>query len=137
MIPPPQPDSITFTFLLGGKSVCGQEQRPDRCEDCSEMPNCVLDCFYDALSKGVGCASQSSAPTEREPQCLCETCCMTVEQCRGQQLRQASPAPTEQDERDKVLDKICKICPLLDERPEICEECVVYSVRTPTPEAQR
>jgi len=66
MIPPPQPDSITFTFLLGGKSVCGQEQRPDRCEDCSEMPNCVLDCFYDALSKGVGCASQSSAPTERE-----------------------------------------------------------------------
>ena len=66
MIPPPQPDSITFTFLLGGKSGGGQEQRPDRCEDCSEMPNCVLDCFYDALSKGVGCASQSSAPTEQE-----------------------------------------------------------------------
>jgi hypothetical protein len=32
-------------------------------------------------------ASHSSALTE--PQCLCETCCMTVEQCRGVQLRQA------------------------------------------------
>jgi hypothetical protein len=31
-------------------------------------------------------------------QCLCETCCMTVEQCRGQQLRQAD------SKRDKVLD---------------------------------
>ena len=131
---------------------------PQRCETCQHAPvkriNKKYDNFetyryfckkYDMWIFGTayntieitGCASHSSAPTEREPQCLCETCCMTVEQCRGQQLRQASPAPTEQDERDKVLDKICKICPLLDERPEICEECVVYSVRTPTPEAQR
>ena len=61
----PQPKSITFTFLLDGKSVCGQEQRPDRCEDCSEMPNCILDCFYDALSKGEGCVNHSNA-TERD-----------------------------------------------------------------------
>lgn len=55
MIAEPHPSSITFTFLLDGNSVCGQEHRPDRCEDCSEMSNCVLDCFYDALSKGDGC----------------------------------------------------------------------------------
>jgi hypothetical protein len=33
------------------------------------------------------------------------------------------------DERDKMLDKLCKICPFLDERPEICENCVVETVR--------
>jgi hypothetical protein len=38
--------------------------------------------------------------TVAKPQCLCETCCMTVEQCRGQQLRQAD------SERDAVLDEI-------------------------------
>jgi len=32
-------------------------------------------------------------------------------------------------ERDKVLDKLCKICPFLDERPETCENCVVETVR--------
>lgn len=57
----PHPSSITFTFLLDGKSVCGQEHRPDRCEDCSEMPNCVLDCFYDALSKQDGCDSSAKS----------------------------------------------------------------------------
>jgi len=44
-------------------------------------------------------------------------------------------------ERDKVLNRLCEICPLLDERPDICENCVVETVRkelrTPTPEAQR
>ena len=34
-----------------------------------------------------------------------------------------------QSERDKVLDKLCKICPFLDERPETCENCVVETVR--------
>ena len=34
-----------------------------------------------------------------------------------------------QAERDKVLDKLCKICPFLDERPETCENCVVETVR--------
>jgi hypothetical protein len=34
-----------------------------------------------------------------------------------------------QSERDKVLDKLCKICPFLDERPETCENCVVEVVR--------
>ena len=100
---------------------------PQRCETCQHAPvkriNKKYDNFetyryfckkYDMWIFGTayntieitGCASHSSAPTEREPQCLCETCCMTVEQCRGQQLRQASPAPTEQDEREKVLDEV-------------------------------
>ena len=39
------------------------------------------------------------------PQCLCETCMMTVEQCRGQQLRQGY-----QSERDKVLDELINWC---------------------------
>jgi hypothetical protein len=30
---------------------------------------------------------------EKPAQCLCETCRMTVEQCRGQQLRQYNPQP--------------------------------------------
>jgi len=29
----------------------------------------------------------------------------------------------------EVLDKLCKICPFLDERPETCENCVVETVR--------
>jgi hypothetical protein len=33
------------------------------------------------------------------------------------------------EEREKVLDKLCKICPFLDERPETCENCVVETVR--------
>ena len=43
--------------------------------------------------------------------------------------------------RDKVLNRLCEICPLLDERPDTCENCVVETVRkelrtlTP-PEAQ-
>ena len=36
---------------------------------------------------------------------------------------------THKSERDKVLDKLCKICPFLDERPETCENCVVETVR--------
>jgi hypothetical protein len=34
-----------------------------------------------------------------------------------------------QSERDMVLDKLCKICPFLDKRPETCENCVVETVR--------
>jgi len=47
----PQRDSVTFTFLLGGNSVCGMDGKPESCTDCSEMPNCVLDCFYEVLSR--------------------------------------------------------------------------------------
>lgn len=34
-----------------------------------------------------------------------------------------------QAEREKLLNKFCKICPHLDERPETCEDCVVETVR--------
>jgi hypothetical protein len=33
------------------------------------------------------------------------------------------------DEKEKVLDKLCKICPILDERPDDCVGCVVEMVR--------
>ena len=60
----PHPKSITFTFYLEGRTVCGQEQRPERCEDCSEMSNCILDCFYDALSKGDDCDSSAKESSD-------------------------------------------------------------------------
>jgi len=34
-----------------------------------------------------------------------------------------------QTEREKVLDIMCKKCPLLDERPDICENCLVEATR--------
>lgn len=50
--------------------------------------------------------SHNSHQSEKPAQCLCETCCMTVEQCRGSQLKQAQG---QQDERDKVLDELREI----------------------------
>jgi hypothetical protein len=91
---------------------------PQRCETCGfckyDKPtyeNICQKLKYRIIPKEqfiinhLGCASHSSAPSE--PQCLCETCCMTVEQCRGAQLRQAPP---EQDEREKVLDEVFRRC---------------------------
>jgi hypothetical protein len=34
-----------------------------------------------------------------------------------------------QSEREKVLVKLCNICPFLDERPETCENYVVEATR--------
>jgi len=61
MTPPAQKErnEVCFTFLLGGNSVCGMEEKPDSCTDCSELSNCVLDMFYEELHKpihtGAGC----------------------------------------------------------------------------------
>ena len=75
----------------------------------------------------------------------CETCnfCLSlidcVDTCKGEGLtngeweayrkRGCASHSDFQSERDKVLDKLCKICPFLDERPETCENCVVETVR--------
>jgi hypothetical protein len=44
-------EEVRMIIQLGGKSVCGSEFRPDSCTDCSELPNCVLDVFYEQLTK--------------------------------------------------------------------------------------
>ena len=38
---------------------------------------------------------------------------------------------------DAVLDRLCKICPYLDERPDTCENCVVETVRKELQRAER
>jgi len=59
-----------------------------------------------------GCASHSNA-TDRDDPCI--ECIHIKKELRA--------------ERDKVLNRLCEICPLLDERPDICENCVVETVR--------
>jgi hypothetical protein len=44
------PKTIEVTVELGGRSVCGMEDKPDSCLDCSELPNCVLDNFYATIA---------------------------------------------------------------------------------------
>ena len=44
-------DEVTFTFFLGGKLVCGQEDKPDSCLECNELASCVMDMFQEAVSK--------------------------------------------------------------------------------------
>jgi len=44
------PETIEITVELGGKSVCGMDEKPESCLDCSELPNCVLDNFYETLA---------------------------------------------------------------------------------------
>lgn len=44
------PETITITIELGGKPVCGMEGKPESCLDCSELPNCVLDNFYETTA---------------------------------------------------------------------------------------
>lgn len=44
-------DKVTITISLTGKNECGNDDRPESCLDCSELPNCVLDTFYDAVNK--------------------------------------------------------------------------------------
>ena len=44
-------DKITITISLTGKNECGNDDRPESCLVCSELPNCVLDTFYDAVNK--------------------------------------------------------------------------------------
>ena len=44
-------DKVNFTFLLGGKSVCGQENKPDNCLDCDKLTNCVMDMFHESVGK--------------------------------------------------------------------------------------
>jgi len=60
--------------------------------------------------------AQERSPMIPCPQCAIWKCCPAWKQIR-------------KEERDKVLDKLCKICPFLDERPETCENCVVETVR--------
>lgn len=72
----------------------------------------------------------------KEPQCLCETCCMTVEQCRGSQLEQASR--NDSDVLDKLRDKYVEFmnhpCPELAEKynhgcdAEYCGLCILDEV---------
>ena len=45
-------NEVTFTFFLGGNSVCGQEDKPDSCLNCDKLTSCVMDVFYEALEKG-------------------------------------------------------------------------------------
>lgn len=56
---PSEGETVTVQVSLCGKSVCGQEQRPDSCLKCSELPNCVLDLFYEKVSK-----IQTAAPSK-------------------------------------------------------------------------
>jgi hypothetical protein len=44
-------DEVTFTFLLGGKLVCGQEDKPDSCLECDKLASCVMDMFYEAVGR--------------------------------------------------------------------------------------
>ena len=49
---PAAPDeSVTIRIGLRGFEECGMDSKPEQCDKCSELPNCVLDCFYDALTK--------------------------------------------------------------------------------------
>jgi hypothetical protein len=77
------------------------------------------------ITPEIGCASHSSHQSDREKfmQELKAPCGTISADCTDK-MRKALL-----EERDKVLDKLCKICPLLDERPESCENCVVESVR--------
>jgi hypothetical protein len=56
-------------------------------------------CCWDTKKYPSKYEPQEKLP-EKPAQCLCETCRMTVEQCRGQQLKQYNP----QAEREKVLE---------------------------------
>jgi hypothetical protein len=43
-------DYVYFRFALSGKSICGDEQKPESCRDCTDLSNCAIEMFYDALS---------------------------------------------------------------------------------------
>jgi hypothetical protein len=62
---------------------------------------------------------------ELSSHCLCDKC--SGDDC--QEVEPIDPDKIRKDEREKVLDKLCKICPFLDERPETCENCVVETTR--------
>lgn len=44
-------DEVTFTFHLGGNSVCGQEDKPDSCLECDKLTSCVMDMFHEAVER--------------------------------------------------------------------------------------
>jgi hypothetical protein len=64
-------------------------------EDLSELPRLWNQEIGVIRSRFIGCTSHSSAPST--PQCLCDACTMTVEQCRGKH--------PEQEIREKVIQK--------------------------------
>ena len=43
-------DKITITFSLSGRSECGDKDKPESCLDCSDLHECVMNTFYDAVS---------------------------------------------------------------------------------------